>query len=120
MDTLVAQLAGLNGQITTAEAAVLDLQTRVKPLLAQRNQLNDEVSARGGPAGHPARPAVVARRSAHHRPRVLRDLQAQKKTNKDAIAAQTTTVKGLQDKLGGVQAQINAIDATIALGGCAT
>jgi phage-related tail protein len=48
----------------------------------------------------------------------LRVLQADKKPNKDAIAAQTTVVKGLQDQLGAVQKEISAIDGTIALGGC--
>jgi hypothetical protein len=37
--------------------------------------------------------------------------------NKDAIAAQTATVKALHDKLGTVQDHIKAIDNTIALGG---
>ena len=49
---------------------------------------------------------------------VLRNLEAQKKQNRDAIAAQKATVTSLQAKLGDVQNQIKAIDATIALGGC--
>jgi acetate kinase len=49
---------------------------------------------------------------------VLRNLEAQKKQNKEAIAAQRIVVSGLQAKLGDVQNQIKAIDVTIALGGC--
>jgi hypothetical protein len=49
---------------------------------------------------------------------VLRNLQAQKKSNKEAITTQTATVQSLQAKLGAVQDQIKAIDGTIALGGC--
>ena len=47
----------------------------------------------------------------------LDDLQAQKKTSNDAIAAQKATVNAPKDKLGAVQNQIKAIDGQIALGG---
>lgn len=49
---------------------------------------------------------------------MLRDLQAKKGANKDAIAAQKLIVIGLEDKLGAIQTQIKAIDGQIALGGC--
>jgi len=48
----------------------------------------------------------------------LRGLQAQKKANKDAIAAQVNVVNGLEEKLGAVQLKIKAIDGQITLGGC--
>ena len=50
---------------------------------------------------------------------MLRTLEAQKRQNKDAIAAQRAKVGDLQSRLGGVQRQIAAIDGTIANGGCA-
>jgi chromosome segregation ATPase len=101
-----------------AEAAVLDLQTRVAPLLAQLSQLKNDVSATEAKLGRLQAELMSLDKQVTDAQAVLRNVQPQKKTNKDAIAGQTATVQDLQDTLGTVQSQIKAIDASITLGGC--
>jgi hypothetical protein len=50
--------------------------------------------------------------------KTLRELKAKKGANLTTITTQTAATNALEDQLGAVHRQINALDGTIALGGC--
>ncbi len=108
----------LNDQIAAQDLVVQGLETKVAGLLGDLQALDGEISAKetalkGLQADLTAVTAAISAQQDG-----LRDLESQLDANEAAVEAQEAIILDLQAKNAAVLAQIKAIDAQIALGGC--